>query len=39
MPISYAFALENFGPEIVHKHVGHEPSGVAFNAICLNKEG
>ena len=28
--------LEDLGPEIVHKYVGHEPSGVAFNAICLN---
>ena len=23
----------------MHNHVGHEPSGVAFNAICLNKDG
>ena len=37
-PITYALALEDLGPQIVHKHVGHEPSGVAFNAICLNKE-
>ena len=34
--ISYGMVLEDLGPEIVHKYVGHEPSGVAFNAICLN---
>ena len=38
-PISYAIALENFGPEKVHQHVGHEPSGVSFNAITLNPKG
>lgn len=38
-PLSYAYALEHFGPETVHKHVGHEPSGVEFNAIILNKKG
>ena len=38
-PISYAIALEEFGPEKVHNHVGHEPSGVSFNAISLNPQG
>jgi glutaminase len=38
-PISYAIALENLGPNKVHKHVGHEPSGVSFNAITLNPQG
>jgi glutaminase len=38
-PISYAIALENHGPEKVHKHVGREPSGVSFNAITLNPSG
>lgn len=38
-PISYAIALENEGPEKVHQHVGHEPSGVSFNAITLNPKG
>lgn len=37
-PLSYAYALEHFGPEVVHSHVGHEPSGVEFNAIILNKK-
>ena len=38
-PLSYAYAIEHFGPEKVHQHVGHEPSGVEFNAILLNKKG
>lgn len=38
-PISYAIALENLGPEKVHQHVGHEPSGVSFNAIHVNPKG
>ena len=38
-PISYCIALENFGPDKVHEHVGHEPSGVEFNAVTLNSEG
>ena len=38
-PLSYAFALDHYGPEVVHKHVGQEPSGVAFNAVILNNEG
>lgn len=37
-PLSYAFALEHYGPEIVHKHVGQEPSGVSYNEIMLNKK-
>lgn len=35
--MSYAFALEHFGPDVVHRHVGQEPSGVEFNAVILNK--
>ena len=34
-PITYAFALEEHGPEKVHKHVGFEPSGVSFNEYVL----
>lgn len=37
--MSYAFALEHFGTEKVHKHVGHESSGLESNAIALNKKG
>lgn len=36
--MSYAYALEHFGTEKVHKHVGHEPSGVEFNRLVLNKK-
>jgi glutaminase len=37
-PLAYAMALEHFGPEKVHRHVGREPSGRNFNERCLNKE-
>ena len=38
-PISYAIALEEFGEEVVHQHVGREPSGRGFNELTLNKDG
>lgn len=34
-PLSYLLALNEFGKEYVHKSVGMEPSGRAFNEICL----
>lgn len=34
-PLNYALALEEHGVEEVHKYVGTEPSGVAFNAFTL----
>lgn len=37
-PINYSLALEELGPEIVHKYVGREPSGHGFNALTLNHE-
>lgn len=37
--INYCIALELWGTEKVHKHVGQEPSGVAFNALHLNPKG
>ena len=37
-PFLYALACEDLGGEAVHKHVGREPSGVAFNAFTLNKD-
>ena len=37
-PISYAIATEVLGQEKVEKHVGVEPSGMAFNAIVLNPD-
>jgi glutaminase len=36
-PISYSLALEEHGPELVHRFVGHEPSGAGFNELTLNK--
>jgi glutaminase len=38
-PISYCLALEEHGPEFVHRFVGHEPSGASFNELTLNRQG
>ena len=38
-PMNYCLALEEHGAEIVHKHIGCEPSGQSFNELTLNKEG
>lgn len=38
-PITYCIALEDRGEELVHKHVGREPSGRGFNELTLNAEG
>ena len=35
-PFSYALAMDEFGAEKVHQHVGVEPSGDAFNSIELH---
>lgn len=37
-PINYCLALEEHGPDVVHNYIGHEPSGVSFNELALNKE-
>jgi len=37
--IQYCMALELFGEEKVHKHVGVEPSGQSFNKMALNPAG
>lgn len=37
-PLAYAMALEHFGEEKVHEHVGREPSGRNFNERVLNPE-
>ena len=34
-PFNYCFALEKLGLELVHKHVGQEPSGRQFNDLTL----
>lgn len=38
-PINYGIALEEYGEEFVHSHVGREPSGRGFNELSLNKDG
>ena len=38
-PFSYCIAREKLGRNKVHSHVGYEPSGQAFNAFVLNKQG
>lgn len=38
-PLSYCIAYDQDGKEELHKHVGYEPSGQAFNAFILNKKG
>jgi glutaminase len=38
-PINYAIALEGLGEDIVHQHVGREPSGISFNGLVLNEKG
>lgn len=38
-PITYAIACEQRGDELVHKHVGREPSGRNFNELVLNPDG
>ncbi len=34
--VNYCQALQEFGEEVVHNHVGREPSGSGFNAITLD---
>jgi glutaminase len=36
-PINYCAALEEHGEPTVHAYIGHEPSGVSFNELALNK--
>ena len=38
-PFVYALALDMYGPEEVHAHVGVEPSGEAFNKLSLDDDG
>jgi glutaminase len=37
--VSYCLALDEHGPEQVHRHVGREPSGQSFNELALNPHG
>lgn len=38
-PLTYAMALDDLTPEVVHQYVGQEPSGVSFNEIALDYRG
>ena len=37
-PLTYALALQEHGIEYVSKHIGREPSGSRFNAMCFDEE-
>jgi glutaminase len=37
--VTYCLALEEHGPDAVHRHVGREPSGQSFNELALNPQG
>jgi glutaminase len=37
--VSYCLALEEHGPDQVHRRVGREPSGHSFNELALNPKG
>ena len=36
-PVNYCLALEEHGEKAVHTYIGHEPSGVGFNELTLDK--
>uniref|UniRef100_A0A146MFM5 glutaminase n=1 Tax=Lygus hesperus TaxID=30085 RepID=A0A146MFM5_LYGHE len=38
-PITYCSILSELGEDVVHKHIGHEPSGSGFNERILNHDG
>lgn len=38
-PVNYCIALQEHGEDIVHNHVGREPSGRSFNELSLNDSG
>ncbi|MDC0666340.1 glutaminase A [Nannocystis radixulma] len=38
-PINYSIALQLHGEQVVHGHVGREPSGRGFNELTLNHDG
>ena len=37
-PLIYGMAVEEHGQVKVHQHIGREPSGEAFNKLCLSKQ-
>jgi glutaminase len=38
-PINYCLTLQEHGSEVVHRHVGREPSGLGFNELSVNADG
>ncbi|MEU4098703.1 glutaminase A [Streptomyces sp. NPDC026673] len=38
-PVNYCLTLEEHGTDVVHRHVGREPSGRGFNELTLNSDG
>ena len=36
-PINYCLAFEEHGEDLIHRYVGHEPSGLSFNELTLDK--
>ncbi|MCM2422655.1 glutaminase A [Streptomyces sp. RKAG293] len=38
-PINYCLTLEEHGADVVHRHVGREPSGLGFNELTVNGKG
>ncbi len=38
-PITYCMALEELGEDVVHRHIGREPSGQSFNELTLDSLG
>ncbi|MFI8187095.1 glutaminase [Actinacidiphila glaucinigra] len=38
-PVNYGLTLEEHGADVVHRHVGREPSGRGFNELTLNSDG
>jgi glutaminase len=38
-PVNYCLAMEEHGPDVVHRHVGREPSGRGFNELALGGDG
>ncbi len=38
-PVTYCLALEEHGVDVVHQHMGREPSGHGFNELTLNAQG
>ncbi len=38
-PVNYSLALEEHGVEVVHRHIGREPSGRGFNELSLTADG